>query len=107
MISPLATVVIPAYNQAKFLAQTIQSVLNQTYPNYELIVVNDASTDNSANVILEFNDNRIHSLEHKVNKGSDKARISGLNLSSGDLIIFLDQDDFLHGYFSTPMEKFF
>lgn len=95
-MSTLFSIIVPVYKGANFLKETIESVLNQTYPHFELILVNDASPDNSAEVIKAYTDPRIHYLEHQTNKGSDAARLTGLNASSGELIIFLDQDDFFH-----------
>lgn len=95
-MNTLISIIVPVYNGAKFIKETIESVLNQTYPHFELILVNDASPDNSAEVIRAYTDPRIHYLEHQTNKGSDAARLTGLSASSGELIIFLDQDDFFH-----------
>lgn len=91
--TPLVSVVIPAYNQAAFLPETIQSVLNQTYPNLEVIVVNDASPDNTAEVVSQFTDPRLKLIEHEINKGLPASRNSGMRASQGELIALLDADD--------------
>lgn len=93
MTLPLVSVIIPAYNQAQFLGEAIESVLNQTYPQFELIVVNDASPDNSATITRSFDDPRITLLEHSVNRGLSAARNSGIRAAKGQIIAFLDADD--------------
>lgn len=89
----LVSVIIPAYGQGQFLADAIQSVLNQTYPNFEVIVVNDASPDDSAAITRSFEDPRVILLEHDINKGLSAARNTALRVAKGELIAFLDADD--------------
>jgi len=96
MGSPKVSVIIPAYNGAQFLGETIQSVLGQTYSNFELIIVDDASPDNTAEVVKRFDDIRLKYIVHEKNKGSDVARDTGLRASCGEFIAFLDQDDLFH-----------
>ena len=96
MISPLASVVIPAYNQAEFLGEAIHSVLDQTYENLELIVVNDASQDNTSDVVKQFDDPRVKLLVHEDNRGLPATRNTGIWASSGELIALLDSDDIFH-----------
>lgn len=93
MSSPKVSVVIPAYNQAQFLGEAIQSVLNQSYQNFEVIIVNDASLDNTSEVVQEFNNPRIKLIVHEQNKGLPASRNTGMRASSGELIAFLDADD--------------
>lgn len=90
----LITVVIPAYNAAKFLPQVIQSVVEQSYKNWELLVINDGSTDNTAEIVDHFCklDNRVR-LISKENGGVSVARNLGAELAKGELIAFLDSDD--------------
>lgn len=95
MNSPKVSVVIPAYNQADYLGQAIQSVINQTYQDWELIVVDDGSTDNTAKVLSRFSDARI-SYIYQANKGLPGARNTGIELSSGEYLAFLDSDDYYH-----------
>lgn len=90
------SIIIPTYNGANFLGEAIQSVLNQTYPHFELIVVNDASPDHTDEVVKKFNDPRLKYIVHPENRGSDPARITGLNASTGEIIALLDQDDLFH-----------
>jgi glycosyltransferase involved in cell wall biosynthesis len=96
MPAPKVSVIVPAYNGAKFLKETIRSVLAQTYAHWELVIVDDASPDDTAKVVAQFDDPRIKYLAHEKNKGSDVARDTGLRASSGELIAFLDQDDLIH-----------
>ena len=96
MVTPKVSVIIPTYNGAEFLGETIQSVLRQTYANFELLVVDDASPDNTAEVVAQFNDPRIKYLVHEVNKGQDAAKLLAINNSSGEVLALLDQDDLYH-----------
>ena len=93
---PLVSVVIPAYNQAEFLAETIQSVLNQTYQNFEIIIVNDLSTDNTDEVVGRFKDGRIKYIVHEKNMRLPATRNTGMQASRGDIIALLDADDLFH-----------
>lgn len=96
MSNPLVSVIIPAYNGAKYIGDAIQSVLDQTYPYFELFVVDDGSRDNTAEVVGRFTDSRLKYIVHEDNKGVGKARNTALHASSGEIIAFLDQDDFYH-----------
>jgi glycosyltransferase involved in cell wall biosynthesis len=90
------SVVIPAYNNAEFLGETIQSVLDQTYPNFEVIVVNDASPDDTYAVVSQFHDPRLRYIAHEKNQGLSAARNTGIRASVGELIALLDGDDLFH-----------
>lgn len=90
------SIIIPAYNNAEFLGEAIQSVLNQTYQNFEIMVVNDASPDNTPEVVSQFKDSRIKYIEHKKNLGLSAARNTGICASTGEWIALLDGDDFFH-----------
>jgi glycosyltransferase involved in cell wall biosynthesis len=94
MLSSLFSVVIPCYNQAEFLATAINSVLEQRYQNWECILVNDGSTDQTSEVIKEYaaRDPRIRFLE-KVNGGLASARNAGIKMAKGEYILPLDADD--------------
>lgn len=96
MNSPLVSVVIPAYNQAEFLAETVQSVLNQTYQNFEIIVVSDASTDNTDDVMAQFADPRLTYIVHEKNLRLSATRNTGMKASKGEIIFLLDADDLFH-----------
>lgn len=86
------SVVIPLYNKAAVVSNTLESVLNQTYTNFEILIVNDGSTDNSLEVIRKFRDNRIKVFS-KENGGVSSARNYGIMQAKGEYIAFLDADD--------------
>jgi glycosyltransferase involved in cell wall biosynthesis len=88
----LVTVVIPCYNQAHFLGEAIESVLAQSYPNFEIIVVDDGSTDNTSEVASGYPSEKVRLLRQK-NKGLSAARNAGLAESRGEYVVFLDSDD--------------
>lgn len=88
----LVSVIVPTYNRALFIANAIQSVLNQTYSNFELIIVDDGSTDNTGEVVGQFSDPRIRYVRQE-NKGRSNARNHALALAKGKYITFLDSDD--------------
>ena len=87
---------MPVYNVEKYVSQAIESVLNQSNDEWELIIINDGSTDDSFNICKRYseNNNRIK-LINKNNSGVADARNKGLENSKGDYIIFLDSDDYL------------
>lgn len=87
------SIIIPVYNRAKLVIRTINSVLNQSYTDFEVIVVDDGSTDSIDDVMLQFKDERVTYLKLEENKGVSAARNCGLELSSGEAICFLDSDD--------------
>jgi len=87
------SVIIPAYNQALYVSQAIQSVLDQTYPNFELIVVDDGSTDESPKILAGIQDPRLRVISQP-NAGLSAARNTGLRVSSAPLITLLDADDY-------------
>ena len=88
------SVIIPVYNSSKHIKECIESVINQTYKNIEIIVVDDASYDNSFEIIKNINDSRIKILELKQNIGVARARNKGIEIAVGDYICFLDSDDY-------------
>lgn len=93
--NPLVSIITPVYNSAMYLADTISSVINQTYPNWEHILVNDGSTDNSVHVIKEIaaNESRVRLLHLPCNMGSGPARNLAIKEARGKYIAFLDSDD--------------
>jgi glycosyltransferase involved in cell wall biosynthesis len=97
----LVSVIIPAYNQAHYLGRAIQSVLAQTYSEFEIIVVNDGSSDNTSSVVEAISDPRMHYI-YQDNKGLSGARNTGIRVSRGAYISYLDADDeFLPGKLSA------
>jgi glycosyltransferase involved in cell wall biosynthesis len=90
---PLVSVVIPTYNYARFIEATIESVIGQTCSDLEIIVVDDASSDDTAGVVAAIADDRIRYLRHDVNKGPSAARNTGLAEASGTFVTCIDSDD--------------
>ena len=92
---PLVSVVMPAYNVSRFLRQAIESVLSQTYRQIELIVVDDCSTDDSLQIMREYEqkDARVHVLAGETNQGVARARNRGIQAATGKYIALLDSDD--------------
>ena len=97
MNTALVSVIIPVYNIHRFLAESLESVVNQTYHNLEIIVVDDGSTDGSGEICDEFaaKDSRIRVI-HQENKGLSGARNVGLDIMTGEVVAFLDSDDAFH-----------
>ena len=90
------SIIVPVYNVESYLSECIESVLNQIYPNYEMILIDDGSTDGSGVLCDELaaKDARIRVI-HQENGGLSAARNTGIRNSTGDYILFLDSDDFL------------
>ena len=87
------SVIIITYNRAELLRSAIKSILNQTFQDFELIVVDDASKDNTPGVVQSFSDRRIRYIRHETNKKEGGARNTGVENSKGEYIAFLDDDD--------------
>ena len=100
-MTSLVSIIINNYNYERFLPEAIDSAINQTYPNIEVIVVDDCSTDNSRDVIASYGD-KIIPVYHQENGKQAAAFNSGFAISKGEIIIFLDADDYL---FSNAVEK--
>lgn len=110
MKNPLITVIIPNYNHAKYLDERIQSVLNQTYQNFELIILDDKSTDNSLEVINKYRDNPHVSqiVVNEENSGSTfKQWHKGFELAKGELIWIAESDDKCEKEFLETLLRFF
>ncbi len=91
---PLVSVLMPLFNKEQYIAEAITSVLNQTYQNIELIVVDDGSTDDGFNIALKFASENVH-VYKQANQGASEARNKAFSLSKGDFIQYLDADDLL------------
>ena len=95
MNEPLVSIITPVYNAERFLSETIKSVKNQTYENWELLLVDDCSKDNSVSIIKEFqkNDHRIKYIKLEKNSGASVTRNTGIKNAKGRFIAFVDSDD--------------
>ena len=89
----LVSIVMPSYNSEKYIKDSIESVLNQTYPFWELLIVDDCSTDSTVEIIKSFKDNRIKLFQNEVNRGAALSRNWALREAKGKWIAFLDSDD--------------
>ncbi|MBS0904340.1 glycosyltransferase family 2 protein [Pantoea dispersa] len=95
----LFSIIIPVYNAQNTIRRTLQSVLNQTFSSYEIIVVNDGSRDNSARILQEFAHYPQVTVLNQINAGVSAARNSGLQQASGEYVLFLDADDWVDDNF--------
>lgn len=89
----LVSVIMPSFNTGEYIAASVESVLAQTYPNWELLIVDDCSTDNTTEVICRYQDPRIILLKNKTNSGAALSRNYALREAKGRWIAFLDSDD--------------
>lgn len=101
------SIVVPNYNNEKYLKKCIECLLQQTYKNVEIIVVNDGSKGKSDEIMATYSDNpKIKYVKHDVNKGLFQARLTGASNATGDYITFLDADDYVSiDYYRTMMRK--
>ena len=89
----LVSIIMPSYNTANYINKSIQSVINQTYQNWELLIVDDCSTDNTDAIVDEFQDKRIRYIKNEKNSGAAISRNRALREAKGRWIAFLDSDD--------------
>jgi len=101
-MSELVSIITPSFNTGKFIGETIESVLNQSYRNWEMIIVDDCSTDDSLEIIRSFNDERIKLIVNETNSGAALSRNFANREAKGKWIAFLDSDDLWH---PTKLEK--
>ncbi|WP_306058699.1 glycosyltransferase family 2 protein [Natronococcus wangiae] len=87
------SVITPTYNDAQYVSRAINSVLGQTYDDYEHVIVDDASTDDTSRILDRYNDPRIKRVKRKTNGGLAAARNDGLRVAKGEYVVFLDADD--------------
>ena len=104
---PLISIIVPVYNVENYLKRCIESILNQTFWDFELILVNDGSTDKSGNICDEYSmiDNRVKII-HKENGGLSSARNTGIKLAKGKYIGFVDSDDYINNMMYEILYKF-
>lgn len=96
------SVIITSYNYEQYIKEAIESVLNQTYSDFEIIIIDDCSTDNSVNVIKQFNDERIKFIQNEQNIGLKGSMQRAISICTGDWIAFLESDD---TWFPETLEK--
>ena len=102
MENSLVSIIMPSYNTAKYIGESIDSVIEQTYKNWELIIVDDCSTDNTDEVVAQYDDSRIIYLKNEKNSGAAVSRNKALRVAKGEWIAFLDSDDL---WDTTKLEK--
>jgi len=93
IFEPLVSVVIPVYNRAHLIGRAVSSVFDQSYKNFEIIVVDDASSDDLARALAGFADSRLQCISHPSNRGAAAARNTGVAVARGEFVAFLDSDD--------------
>lgn len=94
---PFFSIIIPTYNRAAFIEATLQSVLRQSYTHYEIIVVDNCSTDNTEEVLRPYiADGKINFIKHEQNFERARSRNTGMSAARGDFVTFLDSDDFMY-----------
>lgn len=103
-MKPYFSIIIPLYNKESFIENTLKSIFSQTFTDYEIIVVNDGSTDKSEAIVLKFSDKRIRFYNQK-NQGVSSARNFGIKKSKGDFIAFLDADDYWFPHHLETLQK--
>lgn len=102
------SIIVPFYNAEEYIKTCLNSILNQTFENFELIIINDCSTDNTLEILNTYieKDTRIKLINHQHNLGVAGARNSGLKIANGDYVTFVDQDDWLNlNMYQDLMEK--
>jgi len=92
MKHPEVSIIIPTYNREKTIARAVKSVLNQTFEDFELIIVDDGSTDKTEEIVLNFKDRRLKYIKQKENNGANFCRNRGIELSKGKYLAFQDSD---------------
>lgn len=102
MINDLVSIIMPSYNTAKYIEESVNSVLAQTYTNWELLIVDDCSTDNTMELLSNIHDSRIRVFQNEVNSGAAVSRNKALREARGRWIAFLDSDDL---WVSDKLEK--
>ena len=93
VVDGLVSIIMPSWNTEKYIAETIQSVIDQTYTNWELLIVDDCSSDNTDEIVTSFKDDRIKYYHNKKNLGAALTRNKALREAQGEWIAFLDSDD--------------
>ena len=95
-MTPHVSIIIPTYRRWDFLFEAVKSVFNQTYKDWEIIIINDGGGSPKGEIIDFLSDPKVHYIEHQNNMGIASARNSGISKSSGDFIVYLDDDDIFY-----------
>ena len=103
----LISVIVNYHNGEKYLERCIKSIISQEYKNFEIIVWDNASTDNSKKIIEKFKERKIRYFRHPIKENLYKARNRAIEKSSGQLIAFLDSDDWWEENYLSSREKYF
>ena len=105
--NPTVSIIIPTYNRSRLIARAVKNVLNQTYQDFELIIVDDGSTDGTREVVAGFSDERIRYVQHDKNRGEAAARNTGIKVARGEYIASHDSDDeWLHEKLAKQIRAF-
>jgi len=99
------SIIIPLYNKERYIENAIQSILKQTVADYEIIIVNDGSTDKSKEIISKYSSEKIKIIDHPKNKGLSAARNTGIKNSNSDYITFLDADDLWYPHYLQTIQN--
>ena len=97
--------IVPCYNGEKYIVKCLDSILKQTSNNYEVIVINDGSTDNSINIINKYKNDRKIVIINQNNMGLSLTRNNGINKAKGEYLIFVDCDDYIQNDFLKTIDK--
>ena len=100
------TVIIPLYNKENFIQKTIESVLNQSFDDFEILIIEDCSTDNSKKKVLEIQSDKVKLIQHLQNKGLSASRNTGIQNANSNYVAFLDADDYWQPNFLEEMISF-
>ena len=104
-MNDLISVIVPAYNAEAFIERCLNSLLRQTYENLEIICINDASTDNTAQTVKKINDPRVRLINNEQNFGISLTRNRGMEIARGKYIGFIDSDDFVDPDFYEKLHR--
>lgn len=99
------TVIIPLYNKENHIEATLKSVLNQTFQDFEVVIVEDCSTDNSKQKAVSIVSKKTRIVQHEVNKGLSASRNTGIHNANSDFLAFLDADDIWHKEFLEKIHE--
>ena len=99
------SIIVPVYNTSNYIDKCINSILNQTYKNFEIIIVNDGSTDNSVEILEKYKSNKKIKIINQKNKGLSGARNRGIKEASKDYILFIDSDDYIEETLLETLNK--